>query len=140
MYHKYICLSMLYNRCAVHCSFILLICHNVDTAFLQNFFLLGIFFLHVSYLLPFQTETVDSRKLHIELWFVYKRTTSMEENSIRSMTTLLQLIAKARECVQFFRHDVLAWLPPFASLSVSAQPTSASTKASPYMSFHIFWR
>ena len=43
-----------------------------------------------------------------------------------------------RERVQLFRHDVLALLPPFASLSVSAQPTSASTKASPYMSFHIF--
>ena len=65
----------------------------------------------------------------------------MGGNYIRSTTTLLQLTVKARathERAQFFRHDVLAWLPPFASLSVFAQPTSASTKASPYMSFHIF--
>ena len=62
----------------------------------------------------------------------------MGGNSIRSTTTLLQLTTKARECAQFFRHDVFAWLLPFASLSVSAQPTSASAKASLYMSFHIF--
>ena len=62
----------------------------------------------------------------------------MGGNSIRGTTTLLQLTAKARERAQFSRYDVLAWLPPFASLSVSAQPTSASTKASPYMSFQIF--
>ena len=63
----------------------------------------------------------------------------MGGNSIRSTTTLLQLTAKARERAQFFKHNVFAWLPLFASLSVSAQPTSASTKASPYMSFHIFF-
>ena len=58
-----------------------------------------------------------------------------------SMTTLLQLIEETRathEREQFFRHDVLAWIPPFASLSASTQPTSASTNASPYMTIHIF--
>ena len=62
-------------------------------------------------------------------------------NSIRSMTTLLQLIEEARatcEREQLFRHDVLAWIPPFASLSAPTLPTSASTTASIYMSFHIF--
>jgi len=57
------------------------------------------------------------------------------------MNTLLQLTAKAhttRERAQFFRHDVLTWIPPFASLSAPTLPTSASTNASPYMSFHIF--
>ena len=68
----------------------------------------------------------------------HRRTKNIGGDSIHGGTTLLQLTAKAREHAQFFRHDVLAWLPPFASLSVSAQPTSASTKASPYMSFHIF--
>ena len=62
-------------------------------------------------------------------------------NSIHSMTTLLQLIEEAwatHKHEQLFRHDVLAWIPPFASLSASTQPISASTNASPYMSFHIF--
>ena len=36
------------------------------------------------------------------------------------LTTLLHLTEEAREREQFFRHDVFAWLPPFASLSVSA--------------------
>ena len=95
------------------------------------------------HLLPFKTKIVDSRKLHIESWFVYRRTTSMGDNFIRSTTTLLELIVKAHATwkhAQFFKHDVLAWLPPFASLSVSAQPISASTNASSYMSFHIFFR
>ena len=67
----------------------------------------------------------------------------MGGNSIHSKITLLQLTMKARatrEHAQFFKHDVLAWLPPFASLSVPAQPTSASTNANPYMSFHSFFR
>ena len=58
------------------------------------------------------------------------------------MTTLLQLTEEARETrehKQLFRHDVITWVPPFASLSISAQPTLASTNASPYMSFHIFF-
>ena len=139
LYHKYVCLSLLYIFCAIHCFSIFLICHNIDTAFLHNFFLLELF-LHASYLLPFQTETVDSRKLHTKLWFVYRRITSMGENSIRSTTTLLQLIAKARERTQFCGHGLLAWLPAFALLSITAHPTSASTKASPYMSFHFFQR
>ena len=66
----------------------------------------------------------------------------MGDNFIHSMTTLLELIVKAHATckhAQFFRHDVLAWLPPFASLSISAQPTSTSTNASLYMSFHIFF-
>lgn len=65
----------------------------------------------------------------------------MGQNSIRSMTTLLQLTEEARathEREQFFRHNVLAWIPPFASLSAPTLPTSASINASPYMSFHIF--
>lgn len=65
----------------------------------------------------------------------------MGGNSIRSKATLLHLTVEARairEREQLFRHDVLAWIPPFASLSASTQPTSASTNASPYMSFHIF--
>ena len=60
---------------------------------------------------------------------------------MHSMTTLLQLTEEARatrECEQLFRHDVLAWIPPFASLSAPTLSTSASTTASPYMSFHIF--
>ena len=89
----------------------LLICHNIDTTFLQNFCRLN--FLHASYLLPFKNKTVDSRKLHTKLWFVYRRTTNMGGNSIHSMTTLLQLTTKAHERAQFFRHDVIAWLPPF---------------------------
>ena len=65
----------------------------------------------------------------------------MGGNSIRSMATLLQPIEEARatrEYEQFFRHDVLAWIPPFASLSVPTLPTLASTNANPYISFHIF--
>jgi len=65
----------------------------------------------------------------------------MGGNSNRSKATLLQLTEEAREtlkCEQLFRHDVLAWIPPFASLSASTQPTSTSTNASPYMSFHVF--
>ena len=64
------------------------------------------------------------------------------ENYIRSKATLFPLTKEARttrERAQLFRHDVLAWLPYFSSLSVSAQPTSASTNFSPYMSFHIFF-
>ena len=153
---------MLYNFYTLHCSSIWrsrVTCHlsrgrgcllnmpacgsnpNIHTAFLQKFFWLN--FWHTSYLLLFKINTVDSRKLHAESWFVYRRTTNMGGNSIRSTTTLLQLPAKARtthERTQFFRHDVLAWLPPFASLSLSAQPTSASTKAIPYTSFHIFFQ
>ena len=57
------------------------------------------------------------------------------------MTTLLQLTEEARatcEREKLFRHDVLAWIPPFASLSTPTLPTSASTNAITYMSFHIF--
>ena len=56
------------------------------------------------------------------------------------MTTRLQLTKEARatrECEQFIKHDVLTWIPPFPSLSAPTLPTSASTTASPYMSFHI---
>jgi len=60
------------------------------------------------------------------------------QNSIHSMTTLLHLTEEARAREQFFRHDVLTWIPPFASLSAPTLPTSASTTASAYMSFHIF--
>jgi len=59
-------------------------------------------------------------------------------NSIRSMTTLLHFTVEAREREQFFRHDVLPWIPPFASLLAPTLPTSASTTANIYMSFHIF--
>ena len=51
-------------------------------------------------------------------------------NSICSMTTLLQLTEEARatrEREQLLRHDVLAWIPPFASLLASTQPTLGST-------------
>ena len=61
-------------------------------------------------------------------------------NSIHSMTTLLQLKDEARatrEREQLFRHDVLAWIPPFASLSAPTLSTTTSTNASPHMSF---WR
>ena len=58
--------------------------------FYRVFVLLELF-LHASYLLPFKTKTMDSRKLYTELWFVYRRTKNMGENSIRSMITLLQL-------------------------------------------------
>jgi len=57
------------------------------------------------------------------------------------MTTLLHLTEEARatrEREQFFRHDVLTWIPPFASLSVPTLLTLASTNANTYMSFHIF--
>lgn len=66
----------------------------------------------------------------------------MGGNFIHSKPTLLQLTKEAREThehEQLFRQDVLAWLPPFASLSASAQPTSTSTNVNPYMSFHFFW-
>ena len=65
----------------------------------------------------------------------------MGQNSIRSMTTLLQLTEEARATCkreQLFRHDVLAWIPPFASLLAPTLPTLSSTNASTYMSFHIF--
>ena len=131
-YHKYVCFSMLYNCCAVHCSSI---CHNIHTAFLQIFCWLK--FLHASHMLPFKTKTVDSRKLHTKLWFVYRRTTSMGK-ILFAAWSLLQLNNKGSRMHTILQTDVLAWLPPFASLSVSAQPTSTSTKANPYMSFHIF--
>ena len=60
------------------------------------------------------------------------------QNSIHSMTTLLHLTEEAREREQFFRHDVLVWIPPFASLSAPTLPPSASTNASTYMPFHSF--
>ena len=60
------------------------------------------------------------------------------QNSIHSMTTLLHFTEEAREREQFFRHDVLTWIPPFASLSAPTLPTSTSITASTYMSFHIF--
>ncbi len=65
----------------------------------------------------------------------------MGQNSIHSMTTVLQLTEVARaicEHEQFFKHYVLTWIPPFASLSTPTLPTSASTNANTYMSFHIF--
>jgi len=54
------------------------------------------------------------------------------------MTTLLHFTKEAREREQFFRHDVLTWIPPLASLSAPTLPTSASTTVNTYMSFHIF--
>ena len=46
----------------------------------------------------------------------------MGGNSIHNKATLLQLTEEARETrerEQLYRHDVLAWIPPFASLSAS---------------------
>jgi len=55
------------------------------------------------------------------------------------MATLFQLTEQAHEREQLFKHDVLAWIPPFASLSTPTLHTLALTNASTYMSFHIFF-
>ena len=49
LYHKSICLFMLYNYCAVRCSSI---CHNIPTASLQKFFCLKFFACILSVAIP----------------------------------------------------------------------------------------